>query len=288
MRAFWWLVSVVAVSCGGPIDVGDALPCSARTCANCLAHVAGCVWCDTSQTCLRSDAAEAARCRDARDSPYECGVPNPCGGVAGCASCVASGCTWYAGNGRCERYGSPLGQGDRVLTTSACPSMPGVDGGDPCPHATCSACLANSSCGWCPGTGRCVGVSSPEGRACSINLKLFEQQCPAPTPGGGGGCASLARCDACVSSSACVWCPETSTCEGSLSTCLHATVLASRCPATTQSQCDASGSSCTVCSARAGCGWCRSSRSCLLGTAGGPSRGTCASTDWYFASRLCI
>jgi len=58
--------------------------------------------------------------------------------------------------------------------------------------------------------------------------------------------------------------------------------------ATTQQECATLTPTCSDCVAKTGCGWCKSSNSCLLGDASGPSASNCKADEWTTTQNGCL
>lgn len=57
--------------------------------------------------------------------------------------------------------------------------------------------------------------------------------------------------------------------------------------ASTQTECSTMTPTCRDCVAKSGCGWCKSSNSCFLGNANGPSVSSCANGEWATTESAC-
>ncbi len=81
-----------------------------------------------------------------------------------------------------------------------------------CPmYAACGDCLADTGCGWCASTVRCVAHDA----ACTS----FGSSCGSPVPdaartdaGSAAACADARACGSCTATAACGWCGSTSRC----------------------------------------------------------------------------
>ena len=291
-----------------PVDACP-LPCSSLSeCGSCLAQ-RHCGWCAETSACLdtATDAGQIAVCQFWRPEicPADCGTASEnCGactslgsaddGVPDCYFCGDVGSAWGS---------TCVGRHELAANASLCT----VDGAAFVPMDTCevpcsavsssgcTACLADSDCGWCQPTdplspGACVNAyvhNATDGAACGLSSDWVD-----PLPPGqlsstiADACPSHCRdmgdnCGACTAEEGCFFCLSENECQDLLYDVPSCLLARADC----QDFCAARGSNCTACAERDECGFCGHVLvdHCMAGDAAGPALGTCAS-DWDYST----